>query len=454
MNENKLSELEHSSIGKLLWKYSLPAVVGNIVMSTYNVIDRIFIGQGVGADAIAGLAITFPLMNISAALGTLIGVGAAARISIVLGEKNHRLAEQILGNSLVLTILIALSYSLCFGLFLEDILRLFGASDTTLPYAYDYLWHLLPGFVLINLCYSFNNMMRASGYPGKAMVTMMIGAVINVVLDPIFIFVFDMGIKGAALATVIAMGISAAFVMWHFVQPTSILHFKRGIYRLKWHLIATICSIGAAPFVVNIAGSFINGILNNSLYRHGGDSAVGAAGIMFTYTQLLVMLIIGVCQGMQPIVGYNYGAQRFHRLRRAFWLACAVASAICIIGAAPGVFFTRVIAVAFTTDPKLIEETCHGMSMSMLAFWFVGFQIVSTNFFQSIGKAGKSIFLSLTRQVLFLIPLLMLLPRFLTLDGVWLSFPASDLCATVTTAILIMREFNDLRRRSHTMLER
>ena len=225
MNENKLSELEHSSIGKLLWKYSLPAVVGNIVMSTYNVIDRIFIGQGVGADAIAGLAITFPLMNISAALGTLIGVGAAARISIVLGEKNHRLAEQILGNSLVLTILIALSYSLCFGLFLEDILRLFGASDATLPYAYDYLWHLLPGFVLINLCYSFNNMMRASGYPGKAMVTMMIGAVINVVLDPIFIFVFDMGIKGAALATVIAMGISAAFVMWHFVQPTSILHF-------------------------------------------------------------------------------------------------------------------------------------------------------------------------------------------------------------------------------------
>ncbi|MDD2962062.1 MAG: MATE family efflux transporter [Muribaculaceae bacterium] len=441
----KLAELESAPIGKLLWKYSIPAVVGILVMSTYNIIDRIFIGQGVGANAIAGLAVTFPLMNISAALGTLVGVGAAARISIALGEKNKRLAEFIIGNSLVLTTILAVSYTVVFGIFLKDILYMFGASDATIPYAYDYIIHLLPGFILINLCYSFNNMMRASGYPKKAMITMIIGAVGNLILDPIFIFWLDMGIKGAAIATVISMAISAFFVMWHFCSPKSELKFNKGTYRLKWKLILSICSIGAAPCLINVAGSAVNGIVNNSLLLYGGDNAVGAAGIFTTYTQLLCMIVIGVCQGMQPIIGYNYGAGQIHRLKRTYITASIVATIICTLGAMGSVFAPHWIARAFTSDEGLIAVTVNGLRISTVLFWVVGMQIVSTNLFQSLGKAGKSIFLSLIRQAIFLIPLLFTLPYFFQLDGIWAAFPASDILSTIVTIWLVVWQFKHLK---------
>ena len=302
MSVEKLKELESTPVGRLLWKYSVPAVVGTLVMSTYNIIDRVFIGQGVGAEAIAGLAVTFPVMNISAALGTLIGVGAASRISIALGEKNHRLAEQILGNSLVLTVIIGILYISAIGLFLKDILLAFGANELTLPYAYDYMSVLLPGLLIINICYSFNNMMRTSGYPQKAMITMILGAVLNVTLDPIFIFYLDLGIKGASIATVISMTISAAFVMTHFINPNSILHFKRGTFAIDKAIFISIIGIGAAPFLVNVSGSAINAIVNQTLLRHGGYFAVGAVGIFSTYVQLIIMIIIGICQGVQPII--------------------------------------------------------------------------------------------------------------------------------------------------------
>ncbi len=446
-SQGNLNELEHGPIGRLLWSYSLPAVVGMLVMSLYNVIDRIFIGQGVGSDAIAGLAITFPVMNISAAIGILIGAGAAARISILLGAKDKRGAEKVLGNALVLIVVNGLVYISIFGLFIDEILMRFGASEATLPYAHDFMLWMLPGMLITNITYSFNSIMRSSGYPAKAMVTMIIGAIANVILAPIFLFVFDMGIKGAALATDISMAISGTFVMLHFFNKTKTLHFVPGIYRLRWRIVWPIIAIGAAPSLVSAASSAITAIINNSLYLYGGDVAVGAAGIFVTYTSLLTTVVVGMCQGLQPIIGYNYGAGRLDRLKRAFWLATGASVAITVIGAAFGQLCPGLIAHAFTVDNELIDATINGLSISLTLFYVVGFQIVATTFLQSIGLAGKSIFLSLVRQVLFLIPFLMILPDYFGLDGVWASFPTSDVFSTLAAALMIWWEMRQLNKR-------
>lgn len=443
--QEKLNELATAPVARLLWQYSLPAVVGMLVMSLYNVVDRIFIGQGVGPDAIAGLAITFPVMNLSAAIGVLIGAGAAARISIMLGADNRRGAELVLGNSLVLTLINATVYLSLFMLFLDDILRAFGASPASLPYAHDFMVCIIPGMLMTNLAFSFNNIMRASGYPVRAMVTMFIGAGLNVIIAPIFIFVFHWGIKGAAIATDIAMTVSMLFVMGHFCTPSSTLRFKRGIYRLRWHIVWGIVSIGAAPSIVNACSCIINMLINNNLYRYGGDSAVAAAGIFTTYTSLLTMVVVGICQGMQPIIGYNYGAGLYHRLKRTYWIAAAAGTAVCCAGTLFALVRPEWIARAFTADAALIASTVKALTISLVAFWFVGFQIVSTTFFQSIGQAGKSIFLSLVRQVIFLIPLLMLLPDRWGLDGVWSSFPSSDILATLLTAGMVAWQLRQIR---------
>lgn len=303
-NQNDIHrELTSLPVGKLLWKYSVPAIVGTMVMSLYNVIDRIFIGQGVGADAISGLALTFPIMSLAGAIGMLVGLGASARISIVLGQNDKVKAEKILANSLVLSLSFAVCYLTFFSVYMDNILRSFGGSDRTIPYAREFLIYIMPGMLCTNLCYSFNNMMRASGYPEKAMYTMLIGAFSNLILAPIFIFWLDWGIKGAAIATDIAMAISAAFVMIHFFNPKSQLRFHRRYFKLEWGILFNIVSIGLAPFLVNVASSVINAIINTSLYRYGGDEAIGAFGIFNSYATLVVMLIIGLCQGMQPIVG-------------------------------------------------------------------------------------------------------------------------------------------------------
>ncbi|MCH5318935.1 MAG: MATE family efflux transporter [Paramuribaculum sp.] len=444
--QGNLNRLETGSIGRLLWDYSLPAVVGMVVMSLYNVIDRIFIGQGVGTEAIAGLAITFPVMNLSAAIGVLIGAGAAARVSIMLGAKDSKGAHLVLGNSLVLIVTNAIVYLTIFAIFLDDILIAFGASEATLPYARDFMTYILPGMLVMNVSFSFNNVMRASGYPMKAMLTMFIGAGANVVLAPIFIFALGWGIKGAAIATDLAMTCSMVFVMAHFFRRDSTLRFIPGIYRLKWRIIAGIIGIGAAPSLVNLASSVINVIINKTLYLYGSDHAVAAAGIFNTYASLLVMVVVGICQGMQPILGYNYGAGRLDRLRKCFWLATGYSTAICTLGFLFGTFFPDLIARAFTVDARLIDVTMKAVSMSIWAFWMVGFQIVATNFFQSIGKATKSIFLSLTRQVLFIIPLLIILPKHFGLEGVWLSFPTSDILATLVTGAMVWWQMAQLRK--------
>ncbi|MDE6397398.1 MAG: MATE family efflux transporter [Muribaculaceae bacterium] len=447
--QGNLNDLATRPVGRLLWDYSLPAVVGMVVMSLYNVIDRVFIGQGLenGAEAIAGLAVTFPVMNIATALGVLVGAGASARVSIQLGAKRHDLAEKILGNALVLTTVIALIYITVFAVFLDDILIAFGASDRTLPYAHDFMTWLLPGLLLTNLGFSFNNIQRASGYPRRAMMTMIYSALTNAVLAPLFIFVFGLGIRGAALATDLAMAGMTAYVFAHFMRPASTLRFKRGTYRLNFAVVLSIISIGAAPALVNVAASAINMLINTSLLKYGGDNAVGAAGIFTTYTSLIVMVIIGICQGMQPIVGYNYGAGNLHRLKRAFWLAVGVSTLLCVLGSLFSTTCPASIARIFTTDQALIDVTANSLSIATIAFSFVGFQIVSTNFFQSIGKVGQSIFLSLTRQVIFLIPLLLTLPHYYRLDGIWMSFPVSDTFAVIVTAILIMVHFRSLKRK-------
>ncbi|TFU93024.1 MATE family efflux transporter [Barnesiella sp. WM24] len=445
-----LSALATRPIGRLLWEYSLPAVVGMVVMSLYNVIDRIFIGRGVGADAIAGLAVTFPVMNVSAAIGVLIGAGAAARVSIMLGQGNHRGAELVLGNALVLIILNAFIYLTIFSIFIDEILMAFGASEVTIPYARDFISYLIPGMFVMNIMYSLNNVMRASGYPRQAMVTMFIGAGCNLVLAPVFIFVLDMGIKGAAIATDISMTIGAAFVIAHFCRKTSTVHFTRGIYRLKWHIIWAIVSIGAAPSIVNFTSSAINVIINRSLYQYGGDIAVGAVGIFNTYTSLLCMIVVGISMGIQPILGYNYGAGNIARVKKTFWTAAVAGTVFTSAGAFLSVFFPELIAQAFTVDAELIAATANGLHISTMIFWFVGFQIVSTALFQSIGMAGKSIFLSLIRQVIFLIPLLLLLPRVFGLDGVWASFPTSDLAATIVTLLMVWYQLRRLDRSDKT----
>ena len=445
-DSQRLRELDTMPVGKLLWKYSLPAVVGIMVMSVYNVIDRIFIGQGVGADAIAGLAITFPVMNVSAAFGVLIGAGASARTSIVLGMGDKRMAERVLGNSLVMTLIFGTLYVAVFGFILDPILRLFGASDTSLPYAHDYMVWVLPGLIFNNMTFSFNNVMRASGYPTKAMVTMFIGAILNVILDPIFIFWLNMGIKGAAIATVISMGISMIFVMVHFCDSRSEVHFARGTFKLDWKILAPILSIGASPCIVNSAGCVINAVINNTVYHYGGDTGVASIGIFTSYTQLVITFVIGTCMGMQPIVGYNYGAKRYDRLKRTFWLSAIFSTVVCSLGALFAQFEPGLISRMFTADEHLIATCNNVLRITTMMFWVVGFQIVVTNFFQSLGEAAKSIFMSLTRQVIFLIPFLLLLPLKVGYDGVWMAFPASDLCATLVSMTLVAIQFRKINR--------
>lgn len=450
-DKESLQELQNAPVGRLLWKYSLPAVVGMLVMSLYNVIDRIFIGQGVGPEAIAGLAITFPVMNLSAALGLLVGAGGSARISILLGAKDHSGAQKVLGNALVLLFLIVCVYLSAFAIFIDDILIAFGASDVTLPYAHDFMLYILPGMFMMNFAFTFNNFMRSSGYPVRAMVTMFIGAGMNVILAPIFIFYFEWGIKGAAIATDISMTISAIFVLSHFFSKSSLLRFVKdqSMYRLDYRVILSIISIGAAPSLVNAAACFINVIINKTLYAYGGDIAVGAAGIFSTYTSLMTMVVVGICQGMQPIIGYNYGAGQISRLKKTFWLATGVSTIIVTTGQAVGLLFPEYVGRAFTTDAGLIGETSRCLHISLCAFTVVGFQVVSTTLFQSIGKAAASIFLSLTRQVIFLIPLLLILPSKFGLDGVWMAFPTSDVFATIVTVCMIVYQISKFSKSQH-----
>ncbi len=450
--QDRLRELGTAPVGRILFKYSLPAVVGTVISAVYNIIDSIVIGHAIDdPNVVSGIAVTFPVMNLVTALGMLIGAGAAARTSIVLGQNDKRMAELILGNCVQLTIIIGLVYALGFSVFIDPILRMFGASDNSLPYAREFMLWVMPGCVLQNLTFSYNNVMRASGYPGKAMYTNMIGAGMNVILAPLFLFGFKWGIRGAAIATDISMCVTSFFVMGHFFNKNNTLHFVKGTFRLQWDVVKGVLYIGLAPFLINVAGSAINAIINNTLYKYGGDNAIAAVVVFNRFVTIFVFVIIGICQGMQPIAGYNYGSGRYKRLWRTLLLASGSGVLFSTCGTLIGLSVPQWIASLFMQDAEQIECAVNCLHYTTFCFWIVGFQIVATNFFQAIGMAGKSIFLSLTRQIICMIPLLLVLPPEFGLNGVWMAFPISDTVSTIVTAVLLFYQIRLINRKSRSV---
>lgn len=445
-NTNELGTL---GVGRLLLQYSMPAIIATAAASLYNIIDRVFIGHGVGPYAISGLALTFPLMNIMAAFGAMVGVGAATMISIRLGQHNRKGATQILGNALMLNIIIGVVVGLVTLLFLEPILYALGASAETLPYAKEFMQVILLGNAFVHIYLGLNGIMRATGYPRKAMFTTLITVVINLALAPLFIFVFKWGIRGAALATVIAQIVGAAIVIHHFLRKTSFLHLLPGYMKLKWSSIRDIISVGMSNFLMLITSSIVISILNIGLAKYGGDFAIGAYGIVHSLGNLVVMVILGFNQGMQPIVGYNFGAKKIPRVIRTYKLTILAGTCVACVGFIMAEVFPRAIASVFTNDAQLIELATVGLRLNLMMFPVVGFQVVTANFFQSIGKAKVSIFLSLTRQVLFLIPALFILPLFWGLNGVWLSAALADFLAALLTLIVLQWQIRRLKKSSN-----
>ena len=443
-NKQATLELGTKPVGKLLAQYALPAIVAMTASSLYNMIDSIFIGQGVGPLAISGLAITFPLMNLSAAFGAAVGIGSSTCISVKLGQKDYKMAENIFGNSFTLNLIVGVAFGLVTLLMLDPILYFFGASENTIPYARDYMLVILAGNVVSQTFLGMNAVLRAASKPRQAMAATILTVVLNIVLAPVFIWPLGMGIQGAALATILSQLVALLWQIKLFSNQDEILHFQRGIYKLKGAIVKNIASIGMSPFAMNVCACVVVIFINAGLSRYGGDLAVGAYGIASKVSFIFVMVTIGLNQGMLPIAGYNYGAQRFDRLMRVLKLAMVTATAITATGFVIAEFFPYQCARLFTTDKTLIDMAVEGIRIHMLAFPIVGCQMVITNFFQCIGKAKISIFLSLSRQMLFLLPLLVVLPPVMKVDGVWTAMPISDTVAAVVAFIMMakyMRKF-------------
>ena len=438
-NKSATLELGTKPVGSLLMQYAIPAIVAMVASSLYNMVDSIFIGQGVGPMAISGLAITFPFMNLSGAIGACIGVGASTYLSVKLGQKDYSMAQRILGNSVVLKIITGIIFGAICLLFLDPILRFFGASDNTLPYAHEYMVVILLGNVFTHLYFGMNALLRAASKPKQAMYATIFTVVLNTALDPIFIYTLNMGIRGAALATILSQTTALCWQIKQFSNPHELLHFKRGIYKLDWSIIKNILAIGVSPLAMNTCSCIIVIFINTALVKYGGDMAVGAYGIANRIGFLFFMIVMGINQGMQPIAGYNYGAMHFDRMLKVLKLSMISATAIMAFGWLVGELMPYPCARLFTTDAELIEQAVKGIRLNMIAFPLIGSQAVITNFFQSIGKAKISIFLSLSRQMIFLLPLLVALPPMLGVDGVWYALPTSDTVAFIVTWIIMIR---------------
>lgn len=446
MSDNKKAALELGTkpVGKLLMQYAIPAIIAMTASSLYNMVDSIFIGQGVGPLAISGLAITFPLMNLSAAFGAAVGVGASTFISVKLGQKDYDTAKHILGNTMTLNLIMGLGVGLVCLLFLDPILRFFGASDQTIPYARDYMVIILLGNVITHMYFGLNAVLRAAGKPKHAMSATIFTVVLNTLLDPLFIYTFGLGIKGAAYATVLAQSLALIWQLYTFSRPKELLHFKRGTFRLQSSIIRNIIAIGLSPFSMNVCACIVVILINNSMVHYGSDLAVGAYGIANKVAFIFVMINMGVNQGMQPIAGYNYGAMRYDRLMKVVKYSIIAATAIMTTGFIIAMTIPGTCARLFTTDPTLIDLSAKGIRYIMVAFPVVGYQMVVSNFFQSIGKAKISIVLSLSRQLLILLPLLLVLPTMFGINGVWVSMPVSDTLSAFMAAwimIVYMRKF-------------
>lgn len=437
-NKKATLELGTKPVGKLLIQYALPAMVAMTAASLYNIIDRVFIGQVVGPMAISGLAITFPFMNLATAFGAGVGIGASTAISVKLGQKDYAAAENILGNTVTLNLIIGVTFSVLCLIFLDPILRFFGASDATIPYARSFMQVILAGNVISHMYFGMNAVLRAASKPRHAMAATIFTVLMNVLLDIIFIWWWHWGIRGAALATIISQALALCWQMKLFSNQKELLHLKKGIYRLKRNLVNNIISIGISPFLMNVCACVVVIFINNQLVRYGGDIAVGAYGIANSIAMIFVMFVIGLNQGMQPIAGYNYGSQQTDRLMRVVKYAAFAATAIMVTGWLIAHLAPYYCARMFTSDTELIRQAIKAIQINMMMYPFIGYQMVVTNFFQCIGKVKISIFLSLSRQLLFLLPLLAALPHFFGLNGVWAALPSSDFTASFIAAIIML----------------
>ena len=443
---DRTKELETKSISALLWAYALPSIVSHIIASIYNIVDRVFLGQCVGALAIAGLAITMPIMNIIHAFGSLVGAGSAARMSIILGKKDINWAEKILGNSLLLTFIFGFLFVTGGYVFMDRILTMFGASSETISYAREYMDIVLPGMFMTTLSFNLTGLMRATGYPTKSMWIMAGGAILNIGLDALFIYVLNWGIAGAAWATTISMTCTGVLSVIHFLQRSSFIRFRRHAWKPKGYIFRNILLIGMSPFLMNIAASAVVALLNNQLLRYGGDLAVGAYGLANTFGSLSVMLILGLCQGMQPIAGYNYGAGHPLRLKEVYTLTRRINMLIGLVGAVLALTLPHAMLRMFTKEEELIQIGIPAMRFMLVMFPLVGFTITNSNFFQSIDKPWIAIVTSLSRQVLFLIPMIYLIPNLFVklgyegLTGVWASLTISDVLGAVLAFVLMLSQ--------------
>lgn len=444
--QNSPLALGTEPIGRLLTQYAIPAIIAMTAASLYNIADSIFIGQGVGAQAISGLALTFPLMNLAAAFGSLVGVGASTLVSVKLGQKDYEGADKVLGNVLVLNVFLGVAFTVVFYWLLDPVLYFFGASENTIGYARDYMQVILLGNVVTHMYLGLNAVLRSSGYPKMAMYATLSSVVVNCILNPVFIFGLGWGIKGSAWATVISQLISLAGQLVHFSNPKQLLHFKKGIFRLRTEIVKGILFIGMSPFLMNLCSCLIVILMNRGLKEYGGDMAIGAYGIVNRVAFLFVMIMMGFNQGMQPIAGYNYGARQLDRVtavtRLTMWWAIGVA----MLGFLLCQLLPTLIVRMFTNDAELILAAVYGLHIVFAVFPINGFQIVATNFFLSIGMPKKAIFLSLTRQMLFLIPCLIILPRYMGTLGVWISIPLADLTAAVITAFVLANQFRKFKK--------
>ncbi|MBR5803247.1 MAG: MATE family efflux transporter [Bacteroidaceae bacterium] len=444
--ETAPTTLGTESIRKLLMQYAGPAIIAMTASSLYNMVDSIFIGQGVGALAISGLAITFPVMNLSAAFGAMVGVGASTLLSVKLGQKDYATAQNILGNVITLNTIIGVIFGVLMLAFINPILYFFGASDATISYARDYMVIILLGNVITHMYLGLNAMLRSAGHPQKAMYATIGTVIINTILDPLFIYTFNMGIQGAAVATVLAQTLALCWQLKLFSNKNEMIHLRRGTFALKKKIVSNSLAIGMAPFLMNLCSCFIVILINKGLQKHGGDLAIGAYGITNRVVFFFVMIVMGINQGMQPIAGYNYGARQFDRVHKVLRLTILAGTVVTTLAFLSGEFIPELLARAFTSDEELIHQSASGMRIMVAMFPIVGFQMVTTNFFQSIGKAKMSIFLSLTRQLIFLIPMLYIFPFFYGQKGVWLAMPISDLLSSLVAGFMLIRQFQEFKK--------
>lgn len=451
---SRTTELGTAPVNKLLFQYAMPAIIAMTATSLYNIVDSIYIGHGCGALAFGALTVAKPFMDICAAFGSLVGVGASSLLAIYLGEKDYDKANRVLGNVIVMNVILSAIVMAVGLVWLDPILYAFGASADTIVYAHEYMEIILYGNILTHVYFGLNAMLRSAGHPRFSMTATIVAVVVNIILDPLFIFGMGMGVRGAALATVISQGVAVVWQFTKFMNKNELVRFHRGIWRLNKEITFRALAIGMSPFLYNIAHCFVVIIINNQLKNFGGDMAIASYGVINRLTFVFAMMVMGLNQGMQPIAGYNYGAKKYARMLESFYLTCMYATGVMGVVFLLGECCPEVMTRMFTHDPVLVAQTIKPMRIICSTMLIIGFQMVTGNLFTSIGKAGKAIFLSLTRQVLYLIPLVIWMPMLFAepIDGVWWAIPASDTLSAITAIIILLRSRRSLHMKKDELL--